>query len=770
MIFLFAALAAASSAAALRERTVSGDDHPVGNVITLIQNLKKSSVKARESTELTWKETAPSCQRSIVEGKRDITTYRDKKARLAALVQELTTSIDVLAADIDELVKVRDEKQAAKDNATAVRTEENAQFNANSADFNATLAALDMAIATIEASKADASLVQNLRAPNLPGNKIRSLIAQLRSHAKAYDFKSGSVIEVLQTLRDKFLEDMRTAEIAEMNAQQTYAITAQDLQNFIDDTQATIDAKGGERDEKIQALTTANTDLASVKTLLEEAENLLKTTEDTCAQQKTEHEQKLQLIDEGLETMDKAIEILMKVAGHRYKEANKARMAERGLVGGGESFIQAAKVVTCVDPSDTMQAALRKASTFLRSSGKFRSTEYTDMLKSLQTIADKPEGVCRYCDKSPFKTIKEQIQKLIFKLKADQTAEDQHKNWCDREMQENTMRNESKTAKHMELTMKLTQHQADVTSLTADMSELERQIAELTSQMAEETSLRQENKAENEASIKDAEEAQGAVQQALQVIRSYNTKVTAFNAQPSPDTSSPVLLDLAVPDAGEVLNLLMNILTEYSEMEADTRAAEQQDSRSYKTYMDEASSQKATMESDVKQKSNKVDELKASIEALQKRTKQLGKELHAVQKYLADLDHPCGEGESTYEDRKKARSDEIAALGSALTTLKEAFDSMEVAKAQTPVYTPPPPAQQPAALASHANNHTLSSQPATQRQNSTQASITAGVTNNKADDGPLLPVASLAAPETSEKKALSFLRSKRTVHAHAAVG
>ena len=48
-------------------------------------------------------------------------------------------------------------------------------------------------------------------------------------------------------------------------------------------------------------------------------------------------------------------------------------------------------------------------------------------------------------------------------------------------------------------------------------------------------------------------------------------------------------------------------------------------------------------------------------------------ELEAVVQYLKDLQPACVSGDSTYEDRKKARTDEVEALRKAQTILEEAF-------------------------------------------------------------------------------------------------
>merc|ERR1719455_30117 len=62
------------------------------------------------------------------------------------------------------------------------------------------------------------------------------------------------------------------------------------------------------------------------------------------------------------------------------------------------------------------------------------------------------------------------------------------------------------------------------------------------------------------------------------------------------------------------------------------------------------------------------------IEALTKQRKHVSDDLEAVVQYLKDLRPACVEGDSTYEDRKAARTKEIEALRQAQQILADAFN------------------------------------------------------------------------------------------------
>merc|ERR1719301_59071 len=93
--------------------------------------------------------------------------------------------------------------------------------------------------------------------------------------------------------------------------------------------------------------------------------------------------------------------------------------------------------------------------------------------------------------------------------------EDDHKNWCDKEIDQTTMMKEDKTAKQDELKTAMDQLSAEITELSTSIKENpEAEIETATEQ-------RQEEKAENSATIKDAEEAQTAISQAIAVLEDF---------------------------------------------------------------------------------------------------------------------------------------------------------------------------------------------------------------------------------------------------------
>merc|ERR1719482_2177433 len=124
---------------------------------------------------------------------------------------------------------------------------------------------------------------------------------------------------------------------------------------------------------------------------------------------------------------------------------------------------------------------------------------------------------------------------------------------------------------------------------------------------------------------------------------------------------------------GGIITVLETVLSDFEKMEADTKAQETVDQKEFEDTMKSNKIEKAgrTQEVEMKtaEKARRVDKI-TSLEGQKKNT---NAELEKTDQYLDDLQKPCVAGDSSYEDRKAARSKEIEALKKAKATLADAF-------------------------------------------------------------------------------------------------
>merc|ERR1719502_613957 len=124
----------------------------------------------------------------------------------------------------------------------------------------------------------------------------------------------------------------------------------------------------------------------------------------------------------------------------------------------------------------------------------------------------------------PFAKVIDMIKKLITRLEEEAAAEAGHKAWCDQELKENKLTRDAKTSEVAMLTAAVEKLEGEIAQLAKQLEELAAAQAALAKAMKEATEVREKEKEENLVTIKDAKEAQEAVNQALVVLRDFYDK------------------------------------------------------------------------------------------------------------------------------------------------------------------------------------------------------------------------------------------------------
>ena len=103
------------------------------------------------------------------------------------------------------------------------------------------------------------------------------------------------------------------------------------------------------------------------------------------------------------------------------------------------------------------------------------------------------------------------------------TEEAEHKGWCDTELSTNEQTRKEKTEAVETLHAEIDELEASIAKLTEEITDLTKAVAELDAAVAKATSVREEEKAKNTVTIKDSQDAQTAVAQALSVLKDRST-------------------------------------------------------------------------------------------------------------------------------------------------------------------------------------------------------------------------------------------------------
>merc|ERR550537_995126 len=250
--------------------------------------------------------------------------------------------------------------------------------------------------------------------------------------------------------------------------------------------------------------------------------------------------------------------------------------------------------------------------------------------------------------------------------------EAEHKGWCDTEMSTNKQTREDKADQVDTLTAQSEELTAQIAKLSSEITELSDAVAALD----QATALRNEEKAKNAQTVKDAQAAQVAVAQALQVLKEFYAKASEATAlvQQTPGEDAPATFDKPYRGMGGcstgVIGMIEVIASDFARLEAETNTAESEAAEQYQRFSDESSQDKAVKSMDVENKSKDRTTAESDLVDTKKDLEATQAELDAALAYYEKLKPSCVDAGLSYEERVKQREEEIQSLKEALRILQ----------------------------------------------------------------------------------------------------
>merc|ERR1719169_282666 len=304
---------------------------PVQKVIALMEGMLEKGKKEKHDEQVQFASYKQFCDDTSVEKQRAIAEAEETIGTLKADIQKYTADATLLTKEIaglDEDISIWNGDIKA---ATNVREIEKTDYDATNKDYSESVDALQRAIAVLKKQAHDrkqaASLAQvsALKSLNLIPDSAKKAIdlflqqgeeddteglAVSAPEANAYEFQSHGVIEMLEKLLDKFIDERTTLEKEEMNSKHAYDMLMQDLKAQIG--QATTDrgAKAEAKAKTLQAKADANGDLKDTTTTKNADSKYLSDLTATCEEKASAFESRQQLRADEIVAIEKAIEII----------------------------------------------------------------------------------------------------------------------------------------------------------------------------------------------------------------------------------------------------------------------------------------------------------------------------------------------------------------------------------------------------------------------------------------------------------------------------
>jgi predicted nucleic acid-binding Zn-ribbon protein len=625
---------------------------PLQKVMEMLDDMTAKGKQMKHDEEVEFAAFHSWCNSLWDEKEKSIKEAAAEITQLEADIAEAEASAEQLAEEIKELEAAiaKAEKELAE--AKALRAKEKADYDAQATDFSESIDALERAIQVLKSREADVpqSLAQVRDDPKIPAHAKSVLTAFLEMsqapvgsqegvpEANAYEFQSGGVVALMEKLRHKFQDQLLALQKAEMNAKANFEELAQGLEDNIEYDTKTAKDKTARRAERLEDAAKAKGDLEVTKKTKAEDEKILSDTLAECDAKSKEYEQNQVVRKEELVAIKKAYDILAspEVTGNADKYLPK-------LVQKATSLAQLSS--QSVKENNNRQ----KAAAYLQQKAKKLGSQYLAMM-AMRVTAD------------PFAKVKTMIKDLIVKLMEQANAEADQNAFCSAELATNKQTRENKAAKVEDLSATADKLTADIELLAEEITKLAEDIATILREQEEATRLRAEEKAVNLETIADAKEGQTGVERAIKVLREFYAKADeAFIQEPYKGMQNL---------KGGVLGLMEVCLSDFARLETETVEAEDSAQSSYEKYMAESTESKEVKEVEKEHKEGNKATAEDDLRATKKELGVTQEELDAALEYFEKLKQDCIDTGLSYEERVRAREEEIQSLQEALAILQ----------------------------------------------------------------------------------------------------
>merc|ERR1719171_849046 len=363
-------------------------------------------------------------------------------------------------------------------------------------------------------------------------------------------------------------------------------------------------------------------------------------TEESCATKKGEWEERSSTREQEIEAMDMAMKILGKATGVRTEAPSNP--------------------IPLASPVDFFQVGSSGSNPKLAAVALIRAAAQKSHSKALERLAVEVGAHLS----GPFDQVNNMIEKMIFRLMDEQKQEDEHKLWCDKELEKTNTMKDDKDDKIKELNAEIKTETAAVAKLTEEIAEAHEMMEKITSFKKEATEVREVGKKENKMAIDDAEAAQKALANAIAVLTDFYKESGMVKKEPwefiqapvklpkNPETWDSSYTGVADPKSqpSGIISVLEKVMEDFSKMEAETKSQEASDQKEYEQAMSDNDIEMARRSKETEMKSDEKKRRADKIAELTSQKKDTNAELEKTEQYLKDLQPACVSGDSSYED------------------------------------------------------------------------------------------------------------------------
>jgi len=639
---------------------------PVQKVIEMLQDMAAKGTKEKHEESVAFAAFSQWCDDTSAEKTNLIEAAKVSMMELDAVIAKSQADAESLSNSIAGLDATIADLNTQLAGAKALRATEAKDFMAQKVDYEDSIDALGRAMSVLkqqnfDRKQAETALMQVTMMSSAEKAKVVSLLSadpdqavSGRETANAYEFQSGGVIDMLETLETKFVEELRGLEKDESNTKHQFNLLEQSLTDQTASAQKQMDADTIQRNKKLEMAGKASSDLSDTTASHASDVKYLSDLKAECSMKSREFESRQVLRGEEIVAIGKAVEIM----GGSAVSGN-ADTYLPALVQKKTSFVQ-------------VRATLR---------GKSQNDKQTQIQQFLQTAADKSHSkalallAARVTD-SPFAKVSKMISDLIQKLMEEANAEAEQNGWCTTEIAANKMTRADKSAAADALSSEIDALSAEIAEQTQKIIELSDAVKESDKAVAEAKEQRAAEHKKNTQTVADAKVAQQAVSQALAVLKEFYGNAqdaTALMQQPSAD--APGTWDSKYTgqqgSSTGVVGMIEVIQSDFVRLETETASEEASATKEHQQFLDDSSEDTAVKTAEIQHLTKRRARNENNKNSSQKELNVTNEELTAANDYFDKLKPTCMPEPMSWEERKAKREEEVASLKEALTILDQ---------------------------------------------------------------------------------------------------
>jgi hypothetical protein len=277
-----------------------------------------------------------------------------------------------------------------------------------------------------------------------------------------------------------------------------------------------------------------------------------------------------------------------------------------------------------------------------------------------------------YFDPEAMAPVKDLLKKLISKLEDELSAEKSHQEWCETEKQSAKDAKEEREKNIAELNQEIASLTTTITQLGTEVDYCIAELARVHQETEAAAKLRKEEAAAYVKAKQDHDEVIAALDKAITALsRQYGlVQVGARSSRGQHKKQSP-FGSYQTGTGGSALEMLQDLESRYSQARTQLVQGEEKAKVAYadliernEQFRKDLTQTKLAKTSEKRQKTERLGNAKIELGANQR-------ELAEVVQYRADLAPSCDDVRVTFEERKKRREAEIAALKETLAVLDD---------------------------------------------------------------------------------------------------